>query len=99
VVSSFFLFKDTLNKLQAVGPVYWITRDLVVKNSPIITKGFMHETDHPWRHGKGIQIRVPKRTFQIGLCKKQQNFDEFSGVLAAVQGRFMDTPATEIGEW
>lgn len=98
-ISSYFLFKDTLNKLQAVGPFYWITRDLVPPNTPLLSKGFMHETDFPWRHGKGIQIRIPHRTFQIGLCKKHKQLDDQEGVLAAVQGRFMDIPPTEIGEW
>lgn len=96
---SYLLFKDTLNKLQAVGPVYWITRDIVPKKTPIVTIGFMHEIDFPWRKGKGIQIRIPRRTFQLGVCHKGTDLDETTGTLSAVGGRFMDTPPTEIGEW
>lgn len=94
----YFLFKNTLNAVQSVGPVYWITRDIVPPHSRVISSGFMHELDAPWRHGKGVQIALFKRTFQIGLCKKH-NYDETSGVLAAVQGRFMDESAHEIGNW
>jgi len=94
----FFLFKGTMNIVQSVGPIYWITRDYVPANSPVIATAFMHEISAPWRHGKGIQIALFKRTFQIGICHKNE-FDETSGVLAAVKGRFMDTPPTDIGNW
>lgn len=98
VAFGYFLFRNTLNTVQSVGPVYWITRDYVPANTRIISSGFMHELDAPWRHGKGVQIALFKRTFQLGLCK-YHNFDETSGVLAAVQGRFMDESAHEIGSW
>lgn len=61
--------------------------------------GFMHETDPPWRHGKGIHFRAKKRTIQIGICKKLSISDETTGILKAVGGREMDTPASEIGLW
>jgi hypothetical protein len=97
-VFGYFLFRNTLNTVQSVGPVYWISRDYVPTNTRFISGGFMHELDAPWRHGKGVQIALFKRTFQIGLCKRH-TFDETSGVLAAVQGRFMDESAHEIGNW
>lgn len=95
---AYFLFKDTMNVVQSAGPVYWITRDYVPSHTPRIGIGFMHELGAPWRHGKGIQIKAFKHTFQIGFCHKNE-FDETTGVLAAVQGRFMDTKPTEIGNW
>lgn len=98
IVFGYFLFRNTLNTVQSVGPIYWITRDYIPTNTRIISSGFMHELDAPWRHGKGVQIALFKRTCQIGLCKRH-NFDETSGVLAAVQGRFMDESAHEIGNW
>ena len=98
IVFGYFLFRNTLNTVQSVGPIYWISRDYVPSNSRIISSGFMHELDAPWRHGKGVQIALFKRTFQVGLCKRH-NYDETSGVLAAVQGRFMDESAHEIGNW
>ena len=59
----------------------------------------MHETDPPWRHGKGIQIRTKQHTVQIGRCKKVKVSDETAGILKAIGGREMNTPASEIGLW
>lgn len=98
LASGYPIFKNTLNKVQAIGPVYWITRDYCVPSTPFICRGFMHEVDPPWRKGKGIQVRVGSRTFQVGLCRKH-NHDEVDGVLAAMDGRFLDLEPKEIGNW
>lgn len=99
-VGAWFLFKDSLNLVQALGRVYWITRDYVPKGTPIIAKGFMRELGHPWRVGSGIQIRIARnRTFQVGWCAKTSPSSEEEGVLSAVGGRYMDVTAEEIGEW
>ena len=89
----------SLNKVHSFFSIYWITRDFVDTRTPIICTGFMHETDPPWRHGKGIQVRTKKHTMQIGLCKKVKVSDETVGILKAIGGREMDTPASEIGLW
>ena len=94
----YFLFKGTMNSVQAVGNFYLIVRDYVPKNTPLLAKAFMKETSAPWRHGNGIQIRSFKYTLQIGFCKKQPLTDE-TGVLAAIQGRFTDDTPSEIGNW
>lgn len=88
-----------MNKVQAIGPLYWITRDFVDKRTPIICTGFMRETDAPWRHGKGLQIRLRKHTFQVGFCKRTYPLDETQGVLSAVGGRVLDTDIDEIQGW
>ena len=94
------MFKGSLNLVQSVGCLYWITRDYVPKNTPFVAKGFMRELGDPWRIGSGIQIKFAKnRTFQIGFCTKTTPPDEEAGVLSAVGGRYMDIPAEEIGEW
>lgn len=98
-VCSYFVFRNTLNKVQAVGRLYWIVRDSYSAFTPYVGIGFMYETDFPWRHGTGIQFRVPRRTIQIGLCRKNLNLNETTGALAALKGRFMDTDPKEIGEW
>jgi hypothetical protein len=95
ITSYYYLFKDTMNHLQVVGPVYWITKNNTPV-SPFVSKGFMHEISEPWRKGTGIQFRVCKHSFQIGICRKQ-NLDETSGVLSALQGRFLDTSPGDIG--
>ena len=92
------VFKGTMNKLQAVGRLYWITRDYCTPNTPFFSKGFMRELDAPWRHGRGLQIRFGSYTFQVGLCRPQEH-DEVSGVLAAMDGRFLELEPKEIGKW
>lgn len=95
MTSYYYMFKDTMNVLQVVGPVYWITKNNSPK-TPIVSKGFMHETSEPWRKGTGVQFRISKHSFQIGLCKKQ-DLDETTGVLSSLQGRFLDTSPGDIG--
>lgn len=100
-VGAWLLFRDSLNLVQGFGRVYWITRDIVPANTPLIAKGFMHELCEPWRVGRGVQIRLGRvRTFQIGFCKKTRPIDEESGVLQAVGGRIMhEVTPEDIGEW
>lgn len=98
-LSGFWVFRDTLNCVQVVGPVYWITRDNVPKNTPIIGLGFMRETQAPWRVGNGIQISVLSRSFQIGICRKRHYKNEVEGELAVLGGRFMEASPEEIGTW
>jgi len=95
----YFLFKDTANSVQAVGPVYWITRDYEKVQRLRIGSGFMREVDAPWRSGKGIQISLHKKSFQIGLCKKTEYKDEQEAELGVLGARFMDTRPTDIGNW
>lgn len=99
VIGSYFLFKDTLNRIQYVGPLYWITRDNGTDNDPVVTRAFMRQTSAPWKTGKGIQIRAGKYTFQFGLCRSSKLRSEDEGILHALQGRYMDTAAKDIGDW
>lgn len=93
----FMLFRGTLNILQVVGPVYWIYKDKAPYNTPMFTRGFMHETWEPWRIGTGIQMRCGDKTFQVGVCRKQK-YSETEGTLSAVRGRFLDWTPIEIRE-
>lgn len=88
-----------MNRVRGIGPFYWIVRDFVDARTPRVCTGFMHETDYPWRRGKGCQFRTDKYTLQIGLCKKLSVKDETDGILNAVGGREMDLTAHEIGQW
>lgn len=99
VISSYLLFKDTLNRIQYVGPVYWVTRDNGSYKDPLITKAFMRHTAPPWKVGKGIQLRCGKYTFQFGLCRSTKLSTEEEGLLHALQGRFLDSDAKDIGNW
>ena len=88
-----------MNKVHGIGRIYWIIRDFVDLRTPLMCMGFMKETDYPWRHGKGVQIRTSKYTLQIGLCKRLKVVTETDGILQAIGGRDLDTPAREIGMW
>jgi len=96
---SFLIFKDTMNAVQSVGPVYWIYRDVVPTGTPLIAPGFMRQTSAPWRVGKGIQIKLRKHTFQIGLSKVGSDMSDDDGLMTAVQGRFLKAKAKEIRDW
>jgi hypothetical protein len=88
-----------MNAVQAVGPVYWICRDIVPPNTRLFAWGFMRQTSAPWRVGKGIQIRFKKHTFQIGLSRKGKQVSDDTGLLYAVQGRYLDDKPKEIRDW
>jgi len=89
-----------INSLWVFGPVYWIVRDIEPnKKSPLVSIGFMRQTTRPWNTGRGIQVQSKKYSYQIGVCRKSPPMDDQSGLLFAVQGRILETPSTEIGEW
>jgi len=88
-----------LNSLYKIGKVYWILRDTGTSKDKVLSTAFMRQTSAPWATGKGIQIRIKKYVFQIGLCASPKTLADDEGLLYAVQGRIMDTPPGEIGEW
>ena len=90
------VFSNTLDLVQGIGPVYWIIRKDPRKVS--VGLGTMHELGSPWRKGQGVYLVLFHRSFQIGLCHRQQ-FDDITGTLSAVQGRYLDLSAKEIGNW
>jgi len=98
LASGYFVFKDTMNKLQSIGPFYWITRDFTAPNHPVIAKGFMRETASPWRMGTGVQIKLRKHSFQFGVCNKPQAGEE-RNLLTMLDGHYMDTPPSELRDW
>ena len=92
-----YVFKDTLNLVQGIGFVYWITRDTHKGFS--LSIAFMRETDAPWRTGNGLQIGIGKYSFQIGFCKRNKTTDESEGLTRAVKGRKLHYRPKEIREW
>lgn len=98
-ILSFLIFKDTMNTVQAVGPIYWICRDVIPANTPLIGIGFMRQISYPWRVGKGVQVRLPNHTFQIGVSRRQKYLDPEDGLLGAVQGRYLDHEPKDIRSW
>lgn len=99
LLSGRLIFKDSMNLVQNVGPVYWIIRDNGSLIDPIVCRGFMRQVTAPWLIGQGIQFRLRRHTFQIGMCFPQPADDETEGVLNAVGGRYMEESPEEIGVW
>lgn len=85
--------------MQGAGPIYWITRDYPSSSKFSIKPAFMREIDEPWRQGKGIQIQLHNRSFQIGVCKKVKYLSVQEAELGVLGGRFMETKPTDIGNW
>jgi hypothetical protein len=93
---AYLLFRDTLNRIQYLQSVrlYWITRDNGVAGTKVLTRAFMRQTASPWWRGSGIQIRVGKHTFQIGVLTSRAN-----SLLEQVDGRELDDDAKAIRAW
>lgn len=92
-------FKKADNKVVGVGFVYVIRRNNGASSDPHISTGFMRELAHPWRVGKGVQVRLGVNVFQLGLCRKTKHEDEMSGFLSAMQARMLEEPIEKIREW
>lgn len=96
LVGSYFLFRDTMNKLQYIQTlrVYWITRNTGIPGTPVLCRGDMRGTSYPWWRGKGIQFRAGKYIFQIGVLTGKSD-----GLLEQLGGRHLDADPKEIRSW
>lgn len=95
----YVVFSDSMNLVQRLWFFYWIIRDNGKPSDPILSSGFMRQTDSPWLTGKGVQVRLSKYVVQIGFCKENPAPSEDVGVLNAMQGRYMDNQPKEIAKW
>lgn len=95
-VGAYLLFRDTMNKIQYLQCIrlYWITRDVGEDWMPFVSRGEMRQTAEPWWRGKGIQFRVGKYTFQVGVLTSRG-----SDLLDQLGGRDLDMGADEIRDW
>ena len=96
VVGAYFLFRDTMNKLQYIQSlrIYWITRNVGISGTPIVCRGNMRQTGAPWWQGSGIQFRAGKYIFQVGVLTRKVD-----GLLEQLGGRDMDAAPKEIRSW
>lgn len=96
VFYSKFVFKFENDQLYVFGKLYVIVR----RDQRIlrIGSGIMHQTSSPWYKGRGIYVVFFKKCTQVGFCKPQQLSEE-SGILSAMQGRYLDLTPHEIGNW
>jgi hypothetical protein len=96
VIGAYLLFRDTMNRIQYLQSVrlYWITRNNGVRGTSVLTKAFMRQTAPPWWRGKGVQVRLGKYTFQVGILLRQA-----SDLLDQVDGRELNYDAKQIRAW
>jgi hypothetical protein len=96
LIGAYFLFKDTMNRLQYVQwlRLYWITRNNAPKGTFIISPAFMRQTAEPWWRGRGIQFRAGKYTFQIGVLTSRGD-----DLISQVDGRDLEVTPSVIREW
>jgi hypothetical protein len=92
----YLLFKDTMNRIQYVESLrlYWITKNNGEKGMPFIYKSFMRQTHAPYWWGDGLQFRLGRYTFQIGILKGKNE-----DLLSALEGEELDITPQEIREW
>jgi hypothetical protein len=91
-----------MNRLRSIWFIYTILRDIGTPADPTISIGFMRQTGPPWKTGKGLQIRIKKYIFQIGICKSNKKVKakgEETGLLYAMQGRLLEEEPSKIGNW
>jgi hypothetical protein len=95
-VGAYFLFRDTLNKLQYIKTfrLYWIIRDDYPPHTPIVSRGNMYQTGPPWWQGTGVQVRVGKYLFQVGVLLRRGN-----SLLDQLGGRYLEDSPKELREW
>jgi hypothetical protein len=97
-VCAWLVFRNTLDLVQGVGPVYWLTRQTNTVTLRI-QFSFMRETDYPWRTGRGMQFVVPYRSFQVGLCQPSKHYSLEEGLLHSLVARKLDKKPGEIAKW
>lgn len=91
-----FVFRFEHDQLYVFKRIYGILR----KDTRFLRIGIgtMHQTSAPWNKGKGLYVVFVKRCIQVGFCKPQKLSEE-SGILSAMQGRYLDLTPHEIGNW
>ena len=95
-LGAYLLFRDTMNRIQYLQSVriYWITRNNGVRGTSVLTKAFMRQTASPWWRGRGVQVRLGKHTFQVGILTGKAD-----SLLDQMDGRELDHDATQIRAW
>jgi hypothetical protein len=94
-VLGYLIFNNTMDLVQGLGPVYWVSRRNG-RRTRWLARVEMRETDPPYRQGSGIQIKIsPAWTFHIGFCRRMPYEDPVE-----VVGRWMDeVEPEEIKTW
>ena len=70
VLAWWMVLRQTMNKFQGMGPIFWVTRN---KDTPrrLVGRALVHETNEPWRIGHGLYVKLPGRWVTIGVCRRR----------------------------
>jgi hypothetical protein len=92
-LGAYLLFKDTMNRIQYIEHLrlYWITKNTARSGVPFIAPSFMRQTQAPFWHGTGVEVRFFKWTFQLGLLRGK-------GV-SPIEFEDLDVPVPTIRDW
>jgi len=90
----YLLFRDTMNRLQYIQTIrlYWVAKNNATGKR--LARGFMRQTAPPYWQGRGLQIRLGKYSFQLGVLKRKGE-----SLLDQMDGRDLDETAKEIRDW
>lgn len=93
LVGAYFLFRDTMNRIQYIEHLrlYWITKNTARKGVPLIALSFMKQTQAPYWYGKGVEVRVFKWTFQLGILQGKGS--------SPIEFEDLDVPVPTIRDW
>lgn len=96
LVGSYFLFRDTMNRLQYVATfrIYWVTRNDGRSGSPVVCRARMYHTAPPWWRGRGVQFRAGTYTFQVGVLTGKG-----ASLLDQLGGRDLEVETSKIRNW
>jgi len=80
--------RNNLAKTHDIGPLYWHPIKYGFKPKEFFEKAESQEIEEPFRHGKGIAVRLPlsKLGLVVGIWKKT-GFSEREALTYAVNGR------------
>lgn len=89
-----------MKDVRGIGPL-WVATEDFVGSAPLRAEvTWIRETDAPYRHGWGLQLRLGKRAYAAGVCGHMAIEDEDEGLLWATQAHLEDGhEADEIGRW
>lgn len=66
----FNLLWDLHGNTKVVGRVYLAFRRGKGAGWLPIQRTWLNETDHPWRYGRGIGVRLPRRMISLGIWSR-----------------------------
>ncbi len=92
-------FSDEMEDLRGFFVFYVFQRKRRPVDTKWVQRGFVREIDHPYRRGRGLQIRAGTSIWGIGLCRKRSFADDDEATEKALEARVLSDDIYEIGDW